>query len=174
MIRTPGDPLSIAKAAQSAIWDVDKQQAVSLVETMDQLASDTVLLQRASMILFALFAGLALVLASIGIYGVISYSAGRRTHEIGIRMALGAGAGDVLRLVMGEGCRLTLAGVAIGLAGAFGLTRFLSSMLYGVRSSDPATFLAVPLILVAVALFACYLPARRAVRVDPMVALSHE
>jgi len=174
VIRTAGDPLSVAKAAQSAIWSVDKEQAISFVETMDELASETVLLQRASMILFAVFAELALVLASIGIYGVISYSAGRRTHEIGIRMALGAGDGDVLRLVMGEGFKLTLFGVAIGLAGAFGLTRFLSSMLYGVRSSDPATFLAVPLVLASVALLACYIPARRAMRVDPMVALRHE
>ncbi len=173
-IRTAGDPLNIAKAAQSAIWDVDKAQAVSFVETMDQLASETVLLQRASMILFAVFAGLALLLASIGIYGVISYSAGRRTHEIGIRLALGAGARDVLRLIMGEGFSLTLVGVGIGLAGAFGLTRFLSSMLYGVRSSDPATFLAVPLVVASVALFASYIPARRAMRVDPMIALRHE
>ena len=173
-IRTAADPLGIARAVQSKIWSVDKQQAVSFVETMDQLASETVVLQRASMILLGVFAGLALVLASIGIYGVISYSASRRTHEIGIRIALGAGAGDVLRLVVGEGLALTLTGVAIGMAGAFGLTRFLSSLLYGVRASDPATFVAVPVVLICVALTACYIPARRATRVDPMVALRYE
>jgi len=174
VIRAAGDPLTIAKAVQSAIWKVDNEQAISFVETMDQLASETVLLQRASMILFAVFAGLALVLASIGIYGVISYSASRRTHEIGIRVALGAGSRVVLRLIMGEGLILTLVGASIGLLGAFGLMRFLSSMLYGVRSSDPATFAVVPLVLIGVALFACYIPARRAMRVDPMVALRHE
>jgi predicted permease len=173
-IRTAGDPLSIAKAVQRAIWEVDKEQPTSFVETMDQLASETTALQRASMTLLGVFAGLALVLASIGIYGVISYSASQRTHEIGIRIALGASSGDVLRLVIGEGLRLTVIGVAIGIAGAFGLTRFLASQLYGVSSADPATFLTVPLLLTAVAVAACYIPARRAMRVDPMVALRYE
>jgi predicted permease len=174
VVRTAGDPLNLAKAVESAIWAVDKEQAMSFVETMDHLASETVALERASMILLGVFAGLAVVLASIGIYGVISYSASRRTHEIGIRMALGADAADVLRLVVGEGLMLTLAGVAIGVAGAFGLTRFLTSLLYGVRSSDPVTFVAVPIVLIAVALAACYIPARRAMGVDPMVALRYE
>jgi predicted permease len=173
-IRTAADPLGLAKAVESAIWAVDKEQAVSFVETMDQLASETIVLQRASMILLAVFAGFALALASIGIYGVISYSTSRRTHEIGIRIALGAGRKDVLGLVLGEGLVLTLAGVALGLAGAFGLLRFLSSVLYGVRASDPATFLIVPVVLIVVALAACYLPARRAMGVDPMVALRYE
>jgi predicted permease len=173
-IRTAGDPLSIAKAVELQIWAIDKEQAVSFVETMEQLASETVVLERASAILLGFFAGLALLLASIGIYGVISYSASQRTHEIGIRIALGAGAADVLRLVVGEGLALTLAGVAIGIAGAFGLTRFLSSLLYGVRSSDPLTFIVVPIVLVGVALAACYIPARRAMGVDPMVALRYE
>jgi predicted permease len=173
-IRTAADPLSIAKAVESEIWAVDKEQAVSFVETMDQLASETVALQRASMILLAVFAGLAVVLASIGIYGVISYSASRRTHEIGIRMALGATASDILRLIVGEGLALTVLGVAIGVTGALGLTRFLTSLLYGVRSRDPLTFITVPVVLICVALAACYIPARRAMRVDPMVALRYE
>ncbi len=173
-IRTAGDPLGIAKAAQQAVWAVDKDQAISFVESMDQLASETTVLQRANMILLAVFSGLALLLASIGIYGVISYSASQRTHEIGIRIALGARSSDVLRLVIGEGLLLAVVGVAIGIAGAFGLTRFLASMLYGVSSVDPATFVAVPIVLVAVALAACYIPARRAMRVDPMVALRYE
>jgi predicted permease len=173
-IRTAGDPLSIAKTVQSEIWAVDKEQAVSFVESMEQLASETVVLERASAILLGFFAGLALLLASIGVYGVISYSASSRTHEIGIRIALGAGATDVLRLVISEGLALTAAGVAMGILGAFGLTRFLSSLLYGVRSSDPATFVVVPIVLVGVALAACYIPARRAMRVDPMVALRYE
>jgi putative ABC transport system permease protein len=174
VVRASGDPLNIAKAVESAIWAVDNEQALSFVETMDQLASETVVLQRASMILLGVFAGFAVLLASIGIYGVISYSAARRTHEIGIRIALGARSGDVLRLVVGEGFALSLAGVAIGTAGALGLTRFLSSLLYGVRSEDPFTFLIVPLVLISVALAACYIPARRAMRVDPMVALRYE
>jgi predicted permease len=173
-IRTVGDPLSVAKAVQRAVWEVDKGQPMSFVETMDQLATETTVLQRASMILLGVFAGIALILASIGIYGVISYSASQRTHEIGIRIALGASSGDVLRLVIGEGVRLTVVGVAIGIAGAFGLTRFLASLLYGVSSADPATFVTVPLVLTAVAVAACYIPARRAMRVDPMVALRYE
>jgi putative ABC transport system permease protein len=173
-IRTVGDPLSVAKAVQRAVWEVDKEQPMSFVETMDQLATETTVLQRASMILLGVFAGIALILASIGIYGVISYSASQRTHEIGIRIALGASSGDVLRLVIGEGVRLTVVGVAIGIAGAFGLTRFLASLLYGVSSADPATFVTVPLVLTAVAVAACYIPARRAMRVDPMVALRYE
>ena len=173
-IRTAGDPLSIAKAAQSQIWAIDKGQAVSFVESMDELAADSLALQKASVILLAIFAGLALMLASIGIYGVISYSASRRTHEIGIRIALGAHSSDVLRLVVGEGLILALAGVLLGIAGAFALTRFLSSLLYGVGAADPLTFLATALILLFVALIACYIPARRAMQVDPVVALRYE
>jgi predicted permease len=174
VIRTAGDPLNSAKAVERAIWAVDKGQAISFVETMDQLASETVVLELSSTVLLGVFAALAVLLASIGIYGVISYSTARRTHEIGIRIALGAGRSDVLRLVIGEGLALTLVGAAIGTAGGLALTRFLSSLLYGVRSADPFTFVVVPIVLTGVAVTACYVPARRAMRVDPMVALRYE
>jgi putative ABC transport system permease protein len=173
-IHTATQPMSLAAAAQHSVWAVDKEQAVSFVMSMQQLASESLAPQRTSMILIVIFAGLALMLATIGIYGVISYSARQRTREIGIRIALGAGPRVVLRLVMREGLALTAAGLAIGLAGAFALTRFLSSVLFGVRPGDPATFAMVAVILAGVTLLATYIPARRAMRVDPMVALRHE
>jgi predicted permease len=173
-IRTAGEPTSVSKDVQRAIWSVDSSQAISYVESMEQLMSETVALQRASMLLLAVFAGLALLLASIGIYGVISYSTSRRTREIGIRMALGAARRDVLRLVIGEGLALTLIGLVIGLAGALALTRFLKSMLFGVAANDPQTFVVVSAVLLCVGVAACLIPAVRAMRVDPMVALRYE
>ena len=173
-IRTAGDPASLAKAAQREIWAVDKDQAVGYVMSMGQLASESLAPQRVVALLLGVFAAMALILAAVGIYGVIAYSASQRTHEIGVRIALGAGSADVLRLVVGQGVGLVVAGVAIGLAGSFGLMRFLSSLLYGVRPFDPLTFAIVCALLSGVALLASYIPARRATKVDPMAALRYE
>jgi putative ABC transport system permease protein len=157
-----------------AVADVDSTQRVTMIEPMTEAIGGTVSRPRFNSLLLGLFAAIALFLTSVGLYGVISYWVTQRTHEIGIHMALGAQKGDVLRMVVGQGLKLTLIGVAIGIAGAFGLTRFLASLLYGVKATDPGTFIAVSLILTAVALLACYIPARRAAKVDPMVALRYE
>jgi putative ABC transport system permease protein len=141
---------------------------------MEQRFSKAIAQPRFRTILIALFAGVALVLACVGIYGVISYSVSQRTHEIGIRMALGAGRRNVLKLVIGQGAWLAIIGVAIGLGGAFALTRLMAGLLFGVTPTDAATFVSVPLVLILVALLACYIPARRATKVDPLVALRYE
>jgi len=166
--------LGLPKAAESAIWAVDKDQSVGYVMSMNDLVSDSVAPERVVAMVLGTFAGLALLMASIGIYGVIENSAQQRTHEIGIRMALGARAGEILRDVMSQGWRLVLAGSAIGVVAALGLMRFISSVLYGVRPVDPAAFSAATVLLLAVALVACWIPARRATRVEPMVALRYE
>ncbi len=173
-IRTASDPVGLAKAAQKAIWAVDKDQALSYVMTMTQLASESLALQRVVAILLGILAAVALALAAIGLYGVISYSASQRTHEIGIRMALGASRSEVLRLVVLDGLKLTLLGIGIGLAVALALARLMSSLLYGVAPRDPSTLAGVAIVLALVALLASYIPARRAMRVDPMTALRYE
>jgi len=144
------------------------------VMTMEQLLADSYAPRRFQTWLFGLFAAVALVIATVGIYGVISYAASQRTHEIGIRMALGAQASDVLRMVVSQGMRLALIGVAMGLAAALILTRVMKNLLFNVSATDPATFALIALLLVVVALIASYIPARRAAKVDPMVALRHE
>jgi putative ABC transport system permease protein len=174
VVRTAGEPTAMINAVRRAILSVDKDQAVFNVTTLAQLMGESIVLRRFFMLLLLVFAGLALILAAVGIYGVMSYVASQRTHEIGIRMALGAQASDVLKLIIGNGMALALIGVAVGLAGAFALTRLLASVLFGVSATDVMTFVTVSAGLIAIALFACYLPARRATKVDPLVALRYE
>ncbi|HXG67386.1 MAG TPA: ABC transporter permease [Blastocatellia bacterium] len=172
--RTSGDPAGMVDALRSAIWSVDKDLAIANVKTMDTILHESVAPQRFNMLLLAVFAIVAFVLAVIGIYGVLSYTVAQRSHEMGIRIALGAQAGDVIRLVLAQGLKLTLTGVGVGLAIAFALTRVMSSLLYEVSATDPLTFAAVAGLLAGVALLASYLPARRATKVDPLAALRHE
>ena len=174
VVRTQGPPDAFTGAIRGAVHAFNSKAVFYEPETMDSVISDSLASRRFAMILLAIFAGLALVLASIGIYGVISYIAGQRTHEIGIRIALGAQRRDILRIVLGHGTRLALIGVAVGLAASAGLTRLMSKILFGVSSLDPLTFICVAVVLTLVALAACYIPARRAMRVDPIVALRYE
>jgi predicted permease len=174
VVRTVGDPGAMAAAVRREILKLDAEQPISNVRTMDQVLADSLMLRRVAMLMLAVFAALALTLATVGIYGLTAYSASRRTHEIGLRMALGASRGQILRLVVARGLLTSLIGAAIGLAAAFQLTRMLSGMLYGVTATDPVVFVGVPLILVAVSAAASYLPARRAMRIDPLIALRYE
>ncbi len=173
-VRSQRDVTSLALPIQQIVQRLDPQLAVSDILTMNQVIGKSTLDASFDATLMLAFAVLSLTLAAVGLFGVVSYMVNQRTREIGLRMALGAQKGDVLRMVVGQGLRLTLIGVAIGIAGALGLTRFLSSLLYGVKPTDPLTFIAVSLVLIAVALLACYIPARRAAKVDPMVALRYE
>jgi putative ABC transport system permease protein len=168
------DPSTLTSEIRSAIGAIDKDQPIFAIATMNKLVGDDVSAPRLTLVLLGLFGGLAMVLAAIGIYGVISYSVGQRTREIGVRMALGAQPREVLCLVLGQGGRIALIGIAIGIVAAFGLTRLMSSLLFSVSASDPATFAAAAILLALVAIIACYIPARRAMRVDPMVALRYE
>jgi predicted permease len=174
VVRFAGTAPGILKSIRDTSREMNSEQVVYGEQTMEEIISDSISDRKFSMILLGAFAGLALVLSSVGIYGVISYLIGQRTHEIGIRMALGAQRGDVLKLVLGEGVKLALLGAAIGLAAAFGLTRLMANLLYGVSASDPLTFAAVTFVLIGIALLACYIPARRAMRVDPNIALRYE
>jgi len=174
VVKSGADPASLTSAIRDAVQSIDKDQPVFAVSTMQELVSNSVATRRMTLVLLGLFSGLALVLGAIGIYGVISYSVAQRTHEIGIRMALGAPRADVFRLVVGEGLKLAGVGITIGIAAAFGLARLLSSLLYGISATDFETFLGVAVLLALVALVACYVPARRAMRVDPTVALRYE
>jgi putative ABC transport system permease protein len=174
IVRSAGDPLKLVGLVEQEVWSVNKDQPVSNIRTMEQVLADSVSQPRTFTLLMGVFAALALALASVGIYGVVSYSVSQRTHEVGVRLALGAERVDVLRLVVGQGMALTGIGLGIGLGGALALTRFLSSFLYGVRPTDPITFAVVALTLAGVALLATYIPARRAMKVDPMVALRYE
>lgn len=174
VVRTAGDPRLLSRAVQQNLLAVATQEAPDNFRTMEDVLSASIAQQRFNMLLLTLFAGMAVTLGAVGLYGVLSYLVAQRTHEIGVRMALGANRGKVLRLVVTNGLRMTLAGLGLGILAALGLTRLLVGFLYGVKSTDPFTFAAVTVLLCGVAFLACYVPARRATRVDPLVALRYE
>jgi len=174
VVRTEGDPAAMAGAVRREILKLDPEQPISNVRTMEKVLSDSLMLRRVAMLMLLVFASLALTLATVGIYGLTAYAVSRRTHEIGLRVALGANQAQILRLVVGRGMITSLIGAAIGVAAAFQLTRALSGMLYGVTARDPLVFAGVPLLLIAVSVIASFVPARRATRIDPLVALRYE
>jgi putative ABC transport system permease protein len=174
MARTTSDPVTLASAIRSEVWAVDPNVPVAEVQPLTEVVSRSLTKPRSTTLMLAAFAGIALALGAVGIYGTLAYSVSQRTREIGIRMALGANRRDTMRLVMGQGLRLTLAGIAIGLAGSYAATRALASLLFGVSSTDFSTFATVSLLLTAVAMIACFIPARRAMNVDPCAALRCE
>jgi predicted permease len=174
IVRADGTQPALFDSLRRVSRQMSVDQVISGAQTMNNVISDSLAMRRFSMILFGVFAALALLLSSVGIYGVISYLVGQRTREIGIRVALGARRTDVLRLVLGHGLKMACIGVVIGLAASLGLTRLMANMLYGVSATDPLTFAGVAILLTLVALAACYIPARRAMRVDPIVALRYE
>jgi putative ABC transport system permease protein len=168
------DPEALSGSARGAVWAVDPNVPVFRVESMEQVLADSISSQRLTAALIGLFGALALALAAIGVFGVLSFTVSQRTNEIGIRMALGAGRSEVLRLVLREGMMLATVGVGLGVLGALALTRLLSGLLFGVGPTDPLTFAAVLALLTSVSFVACYLPGRRAAAVEPMVALRYE
>jgi len=173
VIRTD-NPLSVAASVEQAIHSIDKDLAISSILTMDQLIGISLAQRRLVLVLLASFAVLAALLSAVGIYGVISYAVRQRTHELGIRMALGAQVGDVLKMILTQGLKLAVIGVALGLGAAWVMTRWMVSLLFDVRPQDPLTFGAIAVALLFIALVACWIPARRATKVDPMTALRHE
>jgi ABC-type antimicrobial peptide transport system permease subunit len=174
VVRTAQDPGSMVNALRSAVWSVDKERAVALIRTMDQLMEQDVADRTRPMTLLGLFAGLALVLACIGVYGVLAYAVAQRTREIGVRMALGASPGNVTRMILGRGLKLSAVGLAAGAALAAGLSLLLRTLLYGVSPAAPLVYAGTASALLVVALAACVIPAQRAARVDPAVALRDE
>jgi len=174
VIRAEGEPLNIVEAVKSRVWSVDREQPLSGIQPMEEVIARSVAPRRFNMLLLGVFAALALLLAAVGIYGVISYTVAQRTREIGVRIALGARRADVLKLVVSQGMSLALSGLGAGLAASFALTRLMANLLFGVSPSDPLTFGVIALLLGAVALLACFVPAARATKVDPLVALRHE
>jgi ABC-type antimicrobial peptide transport system permease subunit len=173
-MRSEGETPALLDSVRRVVQSHNSQNVIAMPQTMNEVIGDSLARQRFSMTLLGAFAAVALLLASIGLYGVISYLVGQRTQELGVRIALGAGRKDILSLVVNHGMKMALAGVAIGLIAAFGLTRLIENMLYGVSATDPATFAVIALLLVAVALAACLAPAWRATKVDPITALRHE
>jgi putative ABC transport system permease protein len=173
-VRTSADPLALAADLRKAVWAIDKDEPVSHVQSMTEVIAQSVAEPRFRTWLLGVFAAAGLTLTLVGIYGVVSYMAGQRTREIGIRVALGAQRGNVLRLVLGQGVRLAMAGAIAGVVGSLALTRLLKGQLFGIKPTDPATLIGAAVLMLLVALAACYAPARRATRVDPLVALRHE
>src|SRR5262245_35578624 len=173
-VRTATDPLKLLPAVKEKIREVNKEQAFSSVATIDQLVARSLSQRRFNLLILTSFAFLALILAGVGLYGLISFMTAQRTYEVGIRMAFGADQRDVLNLIIGQGMALTLAGVVIGLLASFALTRLIARLLFGISPTDPITFVVIIFVLTAVPLIACYIPARRATKVDPMVALRYE
>ncbi len=174
VVRSEGDSVHLVPALKGAIWAVDKNQPISKTETLDQILAESLARRRLYMVLLGVFSCAALLLAAVGIYGMVSYSVSQRTHEMGIRLAIGAEPRDVLLLVLGQGARVALQGIAVGIAAALVLTRLMSNLLFGVSATDPLTFAGVALLLTLTTLVTSYIPARRAMRADPMVALRHE
>jgi len=174
IIKGTSDPNQLIGSVRQAIKEIDPDQPMYNPRTMGEIRAESVAPERLSLTLLAIFAGIALVLAIVGIYGVMSYSVTQRTHEIGIRMAIGAQQRDVFRMILGQGMKLALIGIGIGLVGAFALTRLMASMLFGVEPTDATTFGTISILLTAVALLACFLPGRRATKVEPTVSLRYE
>jgi putative ABC transport system permease protein len=174
VVRTSGAPLSLASTVDREVHQLDADQPVADLRSMESLVDQSIAGSRFNAVLLGVFAAIAFVLAAVGIYGVVSYDVSERTHEIGLRMALGAQSRDVLQLIVGQGARLAAFGIAAGLSAAIALTRLMTSMLYGVKATDTYTFAAISVLLGAVALAACYVPSRRALALDPVTALRHE
>jgi putative ABC transport system permease protein len=174
IVKNNSDPSNMVTAVRQKILDIDQNQPIYSIQTMEEIKSQSIASERLNLTLLSIFAGVALILALVGVYGVMSYAVTQRTHEIGIRMALGAQTGNVMKMVIGNGMKMALIGIVVGLGGAFALTRVMQNLLFGVSATDLLTFVAVPLILVAVALLACFVPALRATKVDPMIALRYE
>jgi putative ABC transport system permease protein len=174
IIKGASDPNLLISSARNAVKEIDPDQPIYNPRTMGEIRAESVQSERLTLTLLSLFAGIALVLAIVGIYGVMSYSVTQRTHEIGIRMAIGARPLDVFKMILGHGMKLALIGVGLGLLGAFWLTGFMATMLFGVEPRDAITFAGIPVILITVALLACYLPGRRATKVEPTISLRYE
>jgi putative ABC transport system permease protein len=174
LLRTKGDPIALVAAAQTAVWSIDRNQAIASIRTVPELLAQRELNRRFTTLLLGVFASVALVLAILGTYGVIAHGTAQRTQEIGIRIALGADRRMILRMVLMGGLRIAAAGLAVGIFGSLALTRVLSGLLFGVSARDPLTFVVVPGALLVAALAACWIPARRAMRVEPVIALRRE
>jgi putative ABC transport system permease protein len=174
VMKTTLTPETLIAAARQQVLALDPEQPIYDITTLAEMRANSIAPQRLSLTLLGIFAAVALALAAVGLYGVMSYGVSQRTREIGIRMALGAQAGDVRKMIVRQGLALVLLGVSTGLAGALALTRAMTSLLFEVDATDPVTFVSIPLLLMPVALFACWIPARRATKVDPLIALRHE